>query len=128
MKTFYLALAILSFIVLLVFVNAFTVSGITQKMLTLTDLLPSAQEAVADEFETAEKTAGEIYSIWQKYENLIGLSVNYEYIFNIDSAANELLGYIAAKDDAEYNAAVSRLRSRITRLKEAESFSIHNIT
>ncbi len=128
MRTFCFALLIFSFIILIIIANAFTVSKITKEMLTLTDSMPSLEEAKADGFRSAKETAFKIYSAWQKHENFIGLSVNYDFIFNIDVTARELIGYVSAEDSAEYSAAIARLRSRIMRLREAESFSIHNIT
>ncbi len=128
MRNFIISIVIMAVTVIFILINAAAVTDIADNMLALLEGLPTADESEADNFAAAQDISEQIRLLWRANENYIGLTVGYEYVFAVSSAADTLCAYAEQADGAEYSAAKALLASAVSRIAEAESLSFHNIT
>ena len=126
MKSLIVSLCFLAFTVVLVSVNCLYVTDVLGD---ISETLNSLSE-ISQEEDISPQTAAAVRSLkeyWDRHKRLLSLTVNAAEIRDCSVAIGNLVAFSESDTTADYNAALSDVRTRIDTLLRRERFSLGNI-
>ena len=119
--TVYIAIALLSVVVIGVVVNAIYVNHISSELTEMLDTLPLRASG-----DSSQKIQ-DVRKYFDKHYTSLGLSVNYTHLARIEELIISLLSYSDSSDTDMYLAELALLKESVRALARNERFSMRNI-
>ena len=119
MKNFYASLAVFSLLITLTVCNYFYINRVADTLFTKTQALPPCEDATA--------AVDALCNYWEGQEQLVGLSVSYQYTAKMGEYLLELKSAAAQREQAEFTQGRARLYSAIEDIRRLERFSIDSL-
>lgn len=131
MKNFVVALIIFALTVLLITANSIFISHIKDELLASVSGIPFTSETTilfrSDDILSIKEGNSQLLQTWNKYKNYISLVSLYDYVYDIQSALDQMIELYNNGLNSEYAAQRRLLVSAIKRLGESEEFSLVSI-
>ncbi|MBR5307904.1 MAG: DUF4363 family protein [Clostridia bacterium] len=126
MKSFVVSLIFLGITAITVAVNCVYVTGVLGKMDEALSALPEISDTAEIPREVSDRVHG-LFDFWQRHRRFLALTINQAELRDCTAALGNLAVFCDSRTPADYDAALSESRLRISTLLSRESFTLENI-
>lgn len=125
MKSFLISISLLSVFVILTALNCIQVTRILTDISDRLEELPESSDNVIP--KDVPKKSRQLYDDWKKESNYLSLTVNVSELRDMSVVLGNLAAFSESDAGADYNAALSDAKLRISLLRERERLSLSGI-
>ena len=121
MKALVIAIAATVIILALSVANSNFVASFADDLISLIEKTPETTDLFSPD------SMSDFFGRWEEKRHLIALSVNFDYLYDVERTALEMYSCGMSDGDSDYLDAKAQLISSLTLLRDVETFSFFNV-